>query len=130
MQNVNDDVQQMYDAATEKIKEQKGGEMRTIGSKEVGLSPEEKEQQEAELKEKFNEYAKKKAHEAVIKTFKTQLLQVMGELNKGKTIDDVLKEINEKKSTLSRSTRDFCVNFKPEIILGLIEEIKNPKKND
>ena len=123
-------VKQMYDAAAETIKEQQGGEMRTIGSKEVGLTPEEKKQQEEELKERMNAYAKKKAHEAVIKTFKTQLIQVMAELNKGKTIDDVLTEINEKRSNLSRSTRDFCINFKPDVILGLIEELKSPEKGD
>lgn len=124
----NFDTDKMYEAAAEKIKEQKGGEMRTIGSKEVGLSPEEKQQQEEELRARMDAYTKKKAHEAIIKTFKTPLMQIMTELNKGKTLDDIFKEINEKKSNLSRSTRDFCTNFKPEAILGLIEEIKNPTK--
>ena len=98
------------------------GEIRTIGSKEVGESPEEKAQKEQERKDKIEAEAKKKAKLAVFKAFQTQLSQIRDELAKGKTLDDVINEINEKKSTVSRSTRDFCLNFEKDAILGYIKE--------
>lgn len=98
------------------------GEVRTIGSKEVGESPEEKAQKEQERKDKIEAEAKKKAKLAVFKAFQTQLSQIRDELAKGKTLDDVINEINEKKSTVSRSTRDFCLNFEKDAILGYIKE--------
>ena len=98
------------------------GEIRTIGSKEVGESPEEKAQKEQERKDKLEAEAKKKAKLAVFKAFQTQLSQIREELAKGKTLDDVINEINEKKSTVSRSTRDFCLNFEKDAILGYIKE--------
>jgi hypothetical protein len=98
------------------------GEIRNIGSKEVGESPEEKAQKEQERKDKIEAEAKKKAKLAVFKAFQTQLSQIKDELAKGKTLDDVINEINEKKSTVSRSTRDFCLNFEKDAILGYIKE--------
>ena len=98
------------------------GEVRTIGSKEVGESPEEKAQKEQERKDKIEAEAKKKAKLAVFKAFQTQLSQIRDELAKGKTLDDVINEINDKKSTVSRSTRDFCLNFEKDAILGYIKE--------
>ena len=98
------------------------GEIRTIGSKEVGETPEEKAQKEQEKKDKMEAAAKKQARLAVFKTFQTQLLQIRCELAKGKTLDDIINEINEKKSTVSRSTRDFCLNFEKDAILGYIKE--------
>ena len=83
------------------------GEIRNIGSKEVGESPEEKAQKEQERKDKIEAEAKKKAKLAIFKAFQTQLSQIKDEIGKGKTLDDVINEINEKKSTVSRSTRDF-----------------------
>jgi hypothetical protein len=98
------------------------GEIRTIGSKEVGESPEEKAQKEQERKDKIEAEAKKKAKLAVFKAFQTQLSQIRDELAKGKTLDDVINEINEKKSNVSHSTRDFCLNFEKDAILGYIKE--------
>ena len=98
------------------------GEIRNIGSKEVGESPEEKAQKEQERKDKIEAEAKKKAKLAVFKAFQTQLSQIRNELAKGKTLDDVINEINEKKSNVSRSTRDFCLNFEKDAILGYIKE--------
>ena len=95
------------------------GEIRTIGSKEVGESPEEKAQKEEEL----NQEIQRKARFTVVKTFKTQLLQIREELNKGKTMDDILTEINEKKSRMSRTTRDLCLNFKPDAVVDLVKDL-------
>lgn len=124
---VNDNVEEVVvPVEDETSKEQ--GTVRTIGSKEVGESPEEKEQRIAEIKEKLQEYAKVKARESVIIAFKTPLRQVIQELNKGKTLDDIIAEIKEKKSMMTKSARDFCLNFKPEVILELVEDIKNKNK--
>ena len=105
----------------EKVQEELG-EIRNIGSKEVGESPEEKAQKEQERKDKIEAEAKKKAKLANFKAFQTQLSQIKEEISKGKTLDDVINEINEKKSTVSRSTRDFCLNFEKDAILGYIKE--------
>ncbi len=98
------------------------GEIRNIGSKEVGETPEEKAQKEQERKDKIEAEAKKKAKLAVFKAFQTQLSQIRDELAKGKTLDDIINEINEKKSGMSSSTRDFCLNFEKDAILGYIKE--------
>lgn len=103
------------------------GTVRTIGSKEVGMTPEEKAQKEEELNEKIKEEAHKQSVILLAKTFKTQLLQITIELNKGKTLDGILDEIKNKTSNLSRSTRDFCVGFKTEAILELLDYVKNKK---
>ena len=95
------------------------GTVRTIGSKEVGMTPEEKAQKEEEL----NQVIQRKARFTVVKTFKTQLLQIREELNKGKTMDDILTEINEKKSRMSRTTRDLCLNFKSEAVVDLVKDL-------
>ena len=105
----------------EKVEEEVG-EIRTIGSTEVGETPEEKAQKEQERKDKLEAEAKKKARLAVFKAFQTQLSQIRDELAKGKTLDDVINEINEKKSGMSRTTRDFCLNFEKDAILGFIKE--------
>lgn len=105
----------------EKVQEELG-EIRNIGSKEVGESPEEKAQKEQERKDKIEAEAKKKAKLAIFKAFQTQLSQIKDEIGKGKTLDDVINEINEKKSTVSRSTRDFCLNFEKDAILGYIKD--------
>jgi anaerobic ribonucleoside-triphosphate reductase len=110
------------DATIKKVKNDIG-EVRNIGSKEVGESPEEKAQKEQETNEKVQEEAKKKARLAVVKTFQTQLLQIKAELAQNKTIDDILTEINEKKSRMSRTTRDFCLNFEKDAILGLVKDL-------
>ena len=116
---------QELEAQVEEQEKEEIGTVRTIGSKEVGESPEERQQRIEEIKEKLQQYAKEKARESVIIAFKTPIKQVIGELNKGKTLDDILAEIKDKKSNLSRSTRDFCVNFRPEVILELVEDVKN-----
>ena len=116
-------------ATVENVKKEVG-EIRNIGSTEVGESPEEKAQREQELNDKVQAEAKRKARLAVVKAFQTQLLQVKAELAQNKTLDGVLKEIEEKKSRMSRSTRDFCVNFEKDAILGLIkdlDELRNGK---
>lgn len=107
--------------------------VRTIGSKEVGESPEEKAQREEELKEQKIAEAQAKAKEIaekmVKKQFRTMFLQVYYEIqSKGKTLEDVIEEINQKKSNMTHSARDFVLNFEPDRIKQWIEDENNDRK--
>ena len=107
--------------------------VRTIGSKEVGESTEDKAQREEELKEQKIAEAQAKAKEIaekmVKKQFRTMFLQVYDEIqNKGKTLEDVIEEINQKKSNMTRSARDFVLNFEPDRIKQWIEDENNDRE--
>lgn len=107
--------------------------VRTIGSKEVGESPEDKAQREEELKEQKIAEAQAKAKEIaekmVKKQFRTMFLQVYDETqNKGKTLEDVIEEVNQKKSNMTRSARDFVLNFEPDRIKQWIEDENNDRE--
>lgn len=107
--------------------------VRTIGSKEVGESPEDKAQREEELKEQKIAEAQAKAKEIaekmVKKQFRTMFLQVYDEIqNKGKTLEDVIEEVNQKKCNMTRSARDFVLNFEPDRIKQWIEDENNDKE--
>ena len=107
--------------------------VRTIGSKEVGESSEEKAQREEELKEQKIAEAQAKAKEIaekmVKKQFRTMFLQVYDEIqNKGKTLENIIEEINQKKSNMTRSARDFALNFEPDRIKQWIEDENNDRE--
>ena len=107
--------------------------VRTIGSKEVGESPEDKAQREEELKDQKIAEAQAKAKEIaekmVKKQFRTMFLQVYDEIqNKGKTLEDVIEEVNQKKSNMTRSARDFVLNFEPDRIKQWIEDENNDRE--
>ena len=107
--------------------------VRTIGSKEVGESPEDKAQREEELKEQKIAEAQAKAKEIaekmVKKQFRTMFLQVYDEIqNKSKTLEDVIEEVNQKKSNMTRSARDFVLNFEPDRIKQWIEDENNDRE--
>lgn len=94
--------------------------VRTIGSKEVGETPEETYEKIQIKKEQIDKIAKEQAKKQILKMFKTQLLQINSELKSGKSIQDLRKEIEEKKSNMSFSTREFCKNVKEEQILKFV----------
>ena len=103
--------------------------VRTIGSSEVGGTPQLTEEDVEKMidKDKVKKYARKQ----IMLAFKTQIKQVKEELALGKTLDDILAEIKEKKSKLPRVARDFVVNFEQEAINDMIEaydELKQGKK--
>ena len=107
--------------------------VRTIGSKEVGESPEDKAQREEELKEQKIAEAQAKAKEIaekmVKKQFRTMFLQVYDETqNKGKTLEDVIEDVTQKKSNMTRSARDFVLNFEPDRIKQWIEDENNDRE--
>lgn len=99
----------------------------TIGSKEVVPADEQKQQElrEQQIKE-AQEKAKKIAEQMVKKQFRTPFLQVYNEVTfKGKTVEDVIEEVNQKKSNMTRVAREFVLNFELERIKQWIEDEKN-----
>ena len=95
--------------------------VRTIGSTEVGGTP--TDVTEEDVLAKLDEVKiKKEVRARMIKVFNTQLIQVEQELNKGKTIDDILDEIKNKKSKLPKMARDFVENFESDSIKEMIEQ--------
>ena len=109
----------------EKVKDDKEqtqvmGEIRTIGSTELGDSPKEKDRKQ---QEKIEAAVRENYRKSFVRTFKTQLLQVKQEVDQGKTFEDILKDINDKKSNMTRSARDFCTTFKGESIMDYIKDL-------
>lgn len=88
----------------------------TIGSKEVNPTQLSGIMQE----EKVNEAIRKQALRAVVKPFRTQLRSINVELNKGRTLEELIQEVNDKKSKLPRSTRDVLTNMTEEGIERLL----------
>ena len=98
-------------------------EVKTIGSKEIVSSEQEREELK---KQRAEEAAKKIAENIVKKQFRTPFLQVYDEVvNKNKTIEDLIEEVNQKKCRMTKSGRDYVTNFEPERILQWIEDEKN-----
>lgn len=89
----------------------------TIGSKEINNT----KQLEKKL---IEEKAKKAAQEILKKKFKTQLSQVVDEINKGKTLEQVIDDVNNKHSNLTRSARDFVISFKEDVLKEWINDYK------
>ena len=95
--------------------------IRTIGSTEVGGTQE--GVAEEDVMAKLDEVKlKKEVRARMIKTFNTQLIQVEQELKTGKTLDDMLDEIKNKKSKLPKMARDFVENFESKSILEMIDQ--------
>lgn len=78
----------------------------TIGSKQTGGETEEQK------KQKMEEAIRKEAELLVKNTFRTPFRQIYEEVKKGKTLSQIGKEIEEKKSNLPKGARDLFLNFK------------------
>ncbi len=102
--------------------------VRTIGSKEVGETPEEMDEKIQIKKEQLDKIAKEQAKKQILKMFGTQLFQINNEMKKGKSIQNLRKEIDEKKSNMSFSTREFCKNVEEEQILKFVEYLNANKE--
>lgn len=102
----------------------------TIGvDDEPMIDVDDKETYDAEKKQK--ELKDKLKHIAIeldkIK-HKTQITEVMRELNSGKTLDDIINEVKNKTSKMSSNTRDFVVTYKSNVILEWIDDLRNKPK--
>lgn len=98
----------------------------TIGSKDVTKTDEQiKEQKIKEAQEK----AKQIAEQMVKRQFRTPFLQVYNEVTfKGKTVENVIEEVNQKKSNMTKIARDFVVNFETERIKQWIDDENKMRK--
>ena len=97
-------------------------EVKTIGSKEVITDG---QKQEELKKQKMEETAKKIAENEVKRQFRTPFLQVYNEVvNNNKTIEDLVEEVSQKKSRMTKFGRDYVTNFDPDRIRQWIEDEK------
>ena len=87
----------------------------TIGSKPISETDEQK-------KEKQEEEIRKAAERIVKQRFNTQFQQVLSEIKKGKTLSTIISEVNNKESRMTRSARDFVLNFKENRIQEWIDD--------
>jgi len=88
----------------------------TIGSTQA------KGKTEEQKKEEIQKAAQAEAERIIRKSVNTQFVQVLAEVKKGKNLDDILKDIEEKESPLTRSAREFMLSFKKERIQEWIDE--------
>lgn len=86
----------------------------TIGSEQVNDT-------EREKQEKRNEAAEQVAEDFIRARFRTPFLQVLNETKKGKTLKDIIQEVEEKRSNMTRIAREFVLNFKENRIQEWID---------
>ena len=95
----------------------------TIGSTQVQGKTE--EQKKEEIQKAAEENAKKIAENVIKKQFRTPFLQVYNEVvNNNKTIEDLLEEVKQKRSRMTKFARDYVTEFKAETIKEWIEDEK------
>ena len=98
-------------------------EIKTIGSKEVVTNEEQMKQKKAEEAKKA---AKKIAENIVKKQFRTPFLQVYNEvINNNKSVEDLIEEVKQKKSRMTKFARDYVTEFETDRIKQWIEDEKN-----
>ena len=106
-------------------------EVKTIGSKGVVVSPDNIDIDTSGLsdeeKEKIVSNIRYQARKMIRHTMLTQFKQVYAKISKGQTLQEIIQEVVDKKSDMSKSARDFVTNFKEEVIQEWIDDIQNPK---
>lgn len=87
-----------------------------------------------EIKQKREEQLGKMAELELKRKFQTHFVRVYLAVRKeGKTVEQLIEEVDNKKSAFPRATRDFLKLFKPETIKRWIDELDNfevKKKED
>lgn len=97
----------------------------TIGSDKAKIDDRANQKKIEEAKKK----AKEIAEEMVKKQFRTPFIQVYNEVTfNNKTVEDVIEEVNQKKSPMTKVARDYVLNFETERIKQWIED-ENNKRN-
>ena len=61
------------------------------------------------------------------KKYKTAFQQVMGEVRKGKTLEQIISEVQERKSNMTRIARELTVNIEKAELQTWIDEECQPK---
>lgn len=101
-------------------------EVKTIGSKEVKTDEQKQEELKQKKIEEAKETAKKLAENIVKKQFRTPFLQVYNEvINNNKSLEDLIEEVNQKKSRMTKFARDYVTEFETDRIKQWIEDEKN-----
>lgn len=101
-------------------------EVKTIGSKEVKTDEQKQEELKQKKAEEAKESAKKIAENIVKKQFRTPFLQVYNEvINNNKSVDDLIEEVKQKKSKMTKFARDYVTEFDTDRIKQWIEDEKN-----
>lgn len=97
----------------------------TIGSDKAKIDDRTNQKKIEEAKKK----AKEIAEQMVKKQFRTPFIQVYNEVTfNNKTVEDVIEEVNQKKSRMTKVARDYVLNFETERIKQWIED-ENNKRN-
>lgn len=108
--------------------------VKTIGSKGVVADPTKIELDTSNLteeeKQKIVENIRYQARKIIRRSLSTQFKQVYAKILKGMTLQEVIQEVKDKKSNLTKSARDFVLNFKEEVIQEWIDDIQNPDRHN
>lgn len=100
-------------------------EVKTIGSKEVKTDEQKQEELKQKKAEEAKEVAKKIAENIVKKQFRTPFLQVYNEvINNNKSVEDLVEEVKQKKSRMTKFARDYVTEFDPDRIRQWIDDEK------
>jgi hypothetical protein len=104
-------------------------DIKTIGSKGVVLSPDNLELDTESLTEEEKKKAvaniRKQARKMIRHTFLSQFKQIYKKYKNGQTIDEIIQEVRDKKSDMTKSARDFVTNFKKDVIEEWILDIES-----
>lgn len=100
-------------------------EVKTIGSKEVVTDEQKQEELKQKRVEEAKEVAKKIAENIVKKQFRTPFLQVYNEvINNNKSVEDLIEDVKQKKSRMTKFARDYVTEFETDRIKQWIEDEK------
>lgn len=98
------------------------GKIKTIGSN--GIINGDK----MSLTDEQREEVRRLAEKEIRKKMNTPFKQVCEKIKNGQTLQDIIQEVHDKKSNMTRFAREFVVNFKQEIIQKWINDELNPYK--
>lgn len=70
------------------------------------------------------------ARKMIRHTMLSQFKQVYAKILKGQTLQEIIQEVYDKKSDMTKSARDFVTNFKEEVIQEWIDDVQHPKLSE
>lgn len=70
------------------------------------------------------------ARKMIRRTMLSQFKQVYAKILKGQTLQEIIQEVYDKKSDMTKSARDFVTNFKEEVIQEWIDDIQHPELSE
>lgn len=70
------------------------------------------------------------ARKMIRHTMLSQFKQVYAKILKGQTLQEIIQEVYDKKSDMTKSARDFVTNFKEEVIQEWIDDIQHPELSE